>query len=94
MNKGIELLLLDPILRGGASDHPLRNRGRLITHLPMMPGSALYNFIVLLFQIFQAKIILKIGLLAAEISLTQKSNNKSLRKIGLIMISNAQKYLE
>ena len=40
---------------GGASDHPLRNRGRLITHLPMMPGSALYNFIVLLFQIFQAK---------------------------------------
>ena len=25
---------------GGASDHPLRNRGRLITHLPMMPGSA------------------------------------------------------
>ena len=35
--------------------HSLRNRGRLITHLPMIPGSALYNFIVLLFQIFQAK---------------------------------------
>ena len=50
----------------------------------MMPGSALYNFIVLLFKIFQAKKkILKIGLLGAEISLTQKSNDKSLRKIGL-----------
>ena len=70
---------------GGASDHPLRNRGRLITYLPMMPGSALYNFIVLLFKIFQAKKILKIGLLGAEISLTQKSNDKSLRKIGLIL---------
>ena len=48
-------LILTLSYAGGASDHPLRNRGRLITYLPMMPGSALYNFIVLLFQIFQAK---------------------------------------
>ena len=39
----------------GGPDHPQCNRGRPITHLPMMPGSALNNFIVLLVKIFQAK---------------------------------------
>ena len=49
-----------------------------------MPGSALNDFIVLLVKIFQAKKkILTIGPLEAEISFMQKSNDKSLSKIGL-----------
>ena len=42
-----------------------------------MPGSAVNNFIVLLVKIFQAKKkILRIGPLAAEKTLMQKSNEK------------------
>ena len=71
-------------MRGG-SDHPQCNRGRLITHLLMMPGSALNNFIVLLVKIFQAKKkILKIGPLGAEITFMQKIVRKPWYQIGLI----------
>ena len=50
----------------------------------MMPGSAVINFIVLLVKIFQAKkIFLKIGPLAAEITLMQKIVQKGWHKIGL-----------
>ena len=50
----------------------------------MMPGSALNNFIVLFVKIFQAKKkILKIGPLAAEITVMQKSTEKHLREIGI-----------
>ena len=50
-----EKILLTLFGMRGGSDHPQCNRGRLITHLLMMPGSALNNFIVLLVKIFQAK---------------------------------------
>ena len=70
-------------MRGGP-DHPQCNRGRLITHLLMMPGSALNNFIVLLVKIFQAKKkILKIGPLATEITFMQKIVRKPWYQIGL-----------
>ena len=72
---------------GGGDDHHPRPSRWLITQLLVMLGSALNNFIVLLVKIFQAKKkILKFGPLAAEISLMQKSNDKSLRKIGLIQL--------
>ena len=49
------IFILTLICARGGPDHPQCNRGRPITHLPMMPGSALNNFIVLLVKIFQAK---------------------------------------
>ena len=38
-------LFFNPILHKGTSDHPLRNCGRLITHLLIMPGSEQTIFI-------------------------------------------------
>ena len=54
----------------------------------LMLGSAVNNFIVLLVKIFQAKKILKIRPLAAEITLMQKSNKKLPCGIGLTGVRN------